>query len=339
MSKEIQLSFDCTHEVVEESVTLDPMKRTLITRSPMVSKANTILKANFVEIPNTGLKQPAELVSFFSGAYNIRNTARTLTIKTASENLTIDLTVGEKIKTDRIVEVINTKAKTFIASNKKGHLALTDLSSVGEDSTIEVYGNAMANFGFDKQSSARGVTVYPSWSIQNGRIFFSKRIKENPVFQVSYITEKESCRRCNGSGRELNPFIDQKGHYVEIENENLLYQACMKALVTERGSNPNHPWYGSNLQKRIGSKSLAGIASTIREDVRFCLQQLQRMQSEQSRYQEVTSKERLYRVLSTEVLQKKDDPTVFLIDVEVQNASLEVVSLSIVFSTANFLSL
>lgn len=337
MSKEIQVSFDCEHTTIEEIALLDSTKTKLESSQPIVSKNNVKVKANFSEIPSFGLRTTAELVSFYSGPFFIEATARLLEVKNSKEVLSVSLPVGERVATNKVVAEINKNAKTLFATNIKGHLAVTDLSETGENSVVQISGNAIESFGFHIQSEARGVTVFPSWSLKDGVIVFSSRIKENPVFHLSYITERQFCKRCQGSGRELDPRIDSKGRYIEIENENLLYQAALKILLTERGTNPYHPWYGSTLQSKIGSKAILGIASSIREDVRNTLINLQRLQQEQGKYQPVSLKEKLYRVLSTEVLQNNEDPTVFLINVEVQNASLEAVSLSILYSTTNIL--
>jgi len=117
-----------------------------------------------------------------------------------------------------------------------------------------------------------------------------------------------------------------------IENESLLYQAVMKILLTDRGSNPYFPWYGSQISSRIGSKALGGVASLLNEDVRRALARYQTLQESQSKYQSVTFKERLYAVLGVRVAPHEQDPTTFLLDVTVQNAAAEPINLPIVFT-------
>jgi phage baseplate assembly protein W len=119
---------------------------------------------------------------------------------------------------------------------------------------------------------------------------------------------------------------------VLIENENLLYQAALKILLTDRGSNTFHPWYGTYLRSRIGSKALAGVASLINEDVRRALRRIQTMQEQKAKYQAVSFKERMYSILSVNVLPHKQDPTTYMIDVVVQNAASTPIDLSIVFT-------
>lgn len=126
---------------------------------------------------------------------------------------------------------------------------------------------------------------------------------------------------------------------ILIENENLLYQAALKILLTDRGSNTFHPWYGTYLRSRVGSKALSGVASLINEDVRRALKRIQDMQEQKTKYQAVSFKERLYSVLSVEVLPHSQDPTTYMINVVVQNASSTPINLSIVFTVPGVVAL
>jgi hypothetical protein len=80
------------------------------------------------------------------------------------------------------------------------------------------------------------------------------------------------------------------------------------------------------------------VASIIDEDVRRALENLQRLQQEQAKYQQVSFKEQLYQILSIQTRPHIQDPTIFLVDVFVRNASQEPVNISVVFAIPSVVS-
>jgi phage baseplate assembly protein W len=124
-----------------------------------------------------------------------------------------------------------------------------------------------------------------------------------------------------------------------LKDENLLYQAALKIILTDRGSNPYQKWYGTQLRSRIGSKVLAGVATVISEDVRQALARFQSLQESQSKYQKVSYKERLYSVLAVNVKPHVQDNTAFLVEVIVQNASGEPVNITTIFTVPSVVAL
>ena len=224
-----------------------------------------------------------------------------------------------------------------------------ETSTVGPDSVIQILGEAKNHIGFDFQNSIRGKMVYPGWDLV-GNVFgkgrqtisdsirlynavkFRSKIKSNPYFRISYNTFRERCLRCGGTGVENDFRFDSNGVALTVTNENLLYQGAVKVLLTDSGSNPFFKAYGTNLRRRIGSKIGGSISQVISNDVRQALSTFQRYQSEQAKYQTLNLKERLYSVVSVQVIQ--NDPTTYIVDVVVQNASAEQVSISIVYTTS-----
>ena len=133
-------------------------------------------------------------------------------------------------------------------------------------------------------------------------------------------------------------FYFEKNLYQLLYYENLLYQACLKAILTVKGSNPYHPGYGSSIMSRIGQKNNLLAASQIKEDIVKALSSIQNLQNGQMKYQQVTDKERLYRVSSVNV-SNTQDPTVFLVDVVVVNGSNKPVSISITYTAPGAVAL
>jgi phage baseplate assembly protein W len=159
------------------------------------------------------------------------------------------------------------------------------------------------------------------------------------MIKVTYSVPVQRCQRCRATFVENDFRFDQSGSSILIRNEDLLYQAALKILLTDRGSNPFHPWYGTSIRERIGSKALMGVSSVLSEDVRQALSRMQALQTEQAKYQVVTFKERLYGILGVTVKRYQQDPTTFMIDVTVQNASSEPIALNIAYTAPEVVAL
>ena len=357
MARDFQLAWPCPHLTVEEVVPLALDRRSLDCRQP-VGAANTvrIMANDDVFIPQSGLFTPARIYGAISGPFDLRENEDDLTVATSAGTQTVafGITNQKRLTASQIIKTL-TKAAFNVAAveNINGHLVFTDTNKVGPESFIKVTGLAARALGFgdpsrsnQRQKSARGRQVYPGWTldirpdeITNRFPKFNERLRSNPVLKVTYAVPPHRCLRCGGTYIENDIRFDQAGQAILIANENLLYQAALKILLTDKGSNPYHPWYGTRLRDRIGSKALGGVASLISEDVRQALTKYQSIQEEQSKYQKVGFKERLYSVLQVTTQPHAQDPTTFLIDVVVQNASGSPIDLSIVFTVPEVVAL
>jgi len=349
MSKDFRLLHACPHETLEERVFLATDRRSLLVRQPVASHNSVRVLANdeFL-IPQFGLFSQAQLTSRSSGPYNIPLNENDLTISSRSETVSLLLPTGPRVETDLLVQTINTEADTIFAENSNGHLVLTETGALGRDSLIRTDGRARTPLGFDVQRQVLGRQVYPGWrlepredpSLTNLFPRFVAPVKQNAVLKVSYVTLRTRCRRCQATGNENDYRFDSQGQALFVENENLLNQAALKIILTTKGSNPFHSWYGTTIRSRIGQKAVGVVASLISEDVRRALEALQRMQVEQSRGgQAVSFKERLFQITSVQTFPHRQDPTTFLVDVFVRNASREPVNVSVVFSVPSVVAL
>jgi len=75
------------------------------------------------------------------------------------------------------------------------------------------------------------------------------------------------------------------------------------------------------------------VAAALSAEVRRALTAHQTMQRQQGKVQRITLKEQLYSILNVQTFPSADDPTVFFVEVTVQNASSEPVVLNIVYAT------
>ena len=355
MSRDVQLAWQCPHLTLEESVLLGSDRRTLQTRQP-VGGAGTvrIVTNDELVIPQGGLYVSAQLFSAESGPYDLTENEDTLTVETPRGFSTHGFGTNnvQRLSAADIVKVLlRQDFSVALPESINGHMVFTDTSTVGTDSFVKVTGTAAKSLGFGTPSKtgncagtgmawrASGAQLYPGWTlhlrpddITNRFPMFNARVRTNPTFSVSYTVPPQRCLRCGGTYIENDYRFDPAGQTLMLENEDLLYQAAFKILLTDRGTNSYFPWYGSQIKSRIGSKALGGVASMLNEDVRRALSRYQKLQESQARYQSVTFKERLYAVLDVVVRPHEQDPTTFLIDVVVQNASAQPINLSIVFT-------
>lgn len=346
MSIDIQLAHECPHLILEEQVALGTDRQSLVPRAPVAaSNVVRLLVNDEFYVPPGGLFAQAQLEGSVSGPFRIAQCDTTFTIESSTETASFHLPYGNRVQATTIAKILQDGLTDVLVEVIQGHLILTDTATVGMGSFIRVSGLAASSLGFKVQVGARGRKVYPGWVIasspnENGRYpKFVEPVKMHPVFKLLYVTERRWCPRCSGIGVENDYRFDLQGEAVTIQDENLLYQAALKILLTVIRSNPYHPSYGSAITTRIGAKAIGATASLITGDVQTALANMQAMQREQGKYQAVSAKERLYSVRSVRVSPFADDPTAFNVDVVVANASGEPVSLSIVFTTPGVVAL
>lgn len=358
MSLEFQLAWPCPHLTVEEVVPLESDRRSLRVRQPIATSGNVLVMLNDntdLFIPRSGLNTAAVLSSAVSGPYDIRQNEDTLVVETSGGSGSITFGAKNILRrsADQVVKAILNKNWDHVSvSNEKGYLVFVDTNTVGPAAFVKVRGTAASALGFGqpevsgRQWAAYGRELYPGWDlymrpdeITNRYIRFRRPLQTNPMIKVTYSAPVQRCLRCQATFIENDFRFDQSGSSILIQNEDLLYQAALKILLTDRGSNPFHPWYGTSIRERIGTKALMGVSSVLSEDVRQALSRMQALQTEQAKYQRVTFKERLYGILGVNVKRHQQDPSTFLIEVTVQNASATPISLSIVYTVPEVVAL
>ena len=343
-------------------------RRLLPTRAPVAS--STLLRVlvnNEFYVPSTGLHSQAYLVATASGPFRITgcayaasgdaDEANVVTITTSSETATFRLPLGSRVRVDDLIRRFRSQFKNLEISNYNGHIEFMDISNVGKNSKVVLTGRGAEAIGFTGQKAAYGKEVYPGWGlykqedvyprvnaqgnvVQPARyVRFTAPLKSSPLLKVTYVAPPDRCPRCRATYVENDWRFDVNGDLVLIENEDLLYQAALKILLTRKGSNPYHPNYGSPLITRVGRKAVGGTTTLLQEDVRQALATMQSLQDQQRKLQFVSVRERLYTVMSVDVLQHAQDPTVSLVEVVVSNGAGTPVSLSIVFSVPGAVAL
>lgn len=330
MSTDFQLAWDCPHISIEEVAYLAEDRRVLQTGQPVNNNSIVRLLSNDeMYLPRTGTYSRAQIVSAKASPFTLVEGETTMVLTTASATtpLTVPVQGTLRVTAERAATLLAPLVPTdVIVYAENGFLYLEHSRS------IRVSGDLATALGFTVTTGATRKLLYPPWTILDQGVLFLGNVKSNPVFKLTYSTDREKCLRCQGSGVENDARYDVLGGPVLVDDENLLYQSCLKIMLTRKGSNPYHLWYGSSIMDRIGTKFLSGIVAAVGEEVRTALTTLQKVQDARSKIQVVTLKERLHRVVSVKVSQHETALTTLLVDVVVQNASGEPIDLSIVYT-------
>ena len=365
MSVEIQAGFPCPHLVVEEPVVLGVDRRSLQTRAPVANAPSVrVLVNDQTYVPPGGLSSQA-LLQARSGPYRIERCtgvlgpdANEITVKSSQGTVTLSLPLGKRVKVSDLERALKLTPLNDIVTitTRNNAIAFGDAATTGPQSYVRVSGKGVDALGFT-QKGARGRELYPGWRLVSRRdVFpattprglipvparypqFVEPLSGNPDIKVTYAAMPERCPRCEATYVENDYRFNLEGAFITIENENLLYQACLKALLTRKGSNPYHPGYGSSLMSRLGSKQVRATAAALREDVVNCLSRVQSLQGGQRKFQQVKDRERLYRINSVSVRPSADDITTYFVEVSVTNGTGRPVALSIIYSAPGAVAL
>lgn len=324
-----------------------------------------ILANDSVYIPPSGLDSQATLTSGSAGPYRVEQCQGTtgpdgnlFTVTTGSGSASVRLPQGTRVPLAQVQRALRLSAinDLVLVGDTNSSLTLVERQDAGPSSFIRVSGEGATALGF-RQTGARGQHVYPPWNlIARESVFpttrvgtirttparypqFKGELRGNPTLKVTYTSTPERCPRCGATWVENDWRFNPLGEVITIENEDLLYQACLKAILTVQGSNAFHPAYGSKLTTRIGRKVVGASVSLVKEDVINALNQVQRLQRGQRKYQNVRNRELLLSIESVDVRVSPEDPTIFFVDVVVRNASNTPVQLSTVFSVPGTIAL
>lgn len=365
MSIEIQTGFPCPHLIMEEVVALGADRRSLKTKGPVANAGSVrVLVNNQFYVPPEGLHTPADLLSSV-GPFNISQCeglrgpdANLLVVTASGGTVSVRLPEGPRLSAEEVARSLRLSRLTSIVSVsvQGGALLLRDNQQVGVNSMVRVRGDGATLLGFE-QKGARGRQLYPGWRlVAEPSVIptpgprrrypgpwrypqFVSDVRSNPVVKVTYVAVPNRCPRCRATYVENDYRFDMEGSLITIANEDLLYQACLKAILTIRGSNPYHTAYGSTVMTRVGRKRANATAADLQEDVVRVLGQVQSIQRSQARFQQITNKERLYAISSVNVRPSPTDPSSFQIAVVVRNGSNQPVSLNIVYSAPGAVAL
>jgi len=142
------------------------------------------------------------------------------------------------------------------------------------------------------------------------RIRFKKPLKsKDDFFELTYITALGDCPKCDGSSRYFDFAVDSLGRLVILKDNEKLMQDISKGILTEKGSNPYHPWYGTAISALVGAKltDFQRLQLIISQDVQQFISNTKDLQNQQSDVQDLSDKERVEQLISVQT--SRPDPT------------------------------
>lgn len=359
MSYEIRIGWPCSHLILEEPTFLSADRRSLGTKAPVANQDSVqILVDDKYYIPQTGFYSQALLTGSRSAPFQIQTCsglagpdANLLTISSSSGSLEVRLPEGDSVSLKEVLKAIRSANVNEVVAvgSYNGAVRLLDNAAFGSASFLRVGGAGADALGWEVQKGTRGKMLYPPWKLHTEREVypspqlanaltvvsrypvFQAPIKGHCTFKISYVSTPERCPRCNATYVENDYRFDALGQPILIYNEDVLYQSCLKILLTSIGSNPFHPLYGTRLMDSIGQKRFGDAAVALKAEIQKGLNKVKTIQKQLREYQSLSLREQLYSVVSVDVAEG-DDPTTFLVSCIVQSASGKPIRLSIAYT-------
>jgi hypothetical protein len=332
MAKDFYLKHLCPHYVVGEWVAIEIDRRTL---NPVRFPSNQEVRIvkNGMDIPKEGVQSrigfAGKTIEPFEIVENRNDTFRFVLNEGYVQ--TVHLPVGRRITTRQVVDAINQQANGIKAKDSNGHVRIESLEAGPEVSLFLAKGSGHETLGLPKSRFYQGREVVPPWRIVRTNpvdtlartIVFDRPLPAaDDIFEISYYTRPQDCRRCQGLGIENDLRHDVYGNPEFVTGVDLLAQEAEKIVLTQRGSNVFYTWYGTSLINLVGQKIPSGgriLETQLVSEIGMTLDRYKDVKMQQSRYQPVGDQEFLMRVKNIFVSQDENDPTVFRVRIDLQN--------------------
>jgi hypothetical protein len=128
------------------------------------------------------------------------------------------------------------------------------------------------------------------------------------------------------SGGDL---VIKNGQPQTVQDSEKLIQSILKICLTEAGSNPIHPWYGSFLSRTIiGNPQHSGILVQVaKSQLNTALENLKNLQDAQVRsFQRVSADEQISAIMEISVVRSQFDPRLFDVRIGVLSKGFKPIS-------------
>jgi hypothetical protein len=343
VSYDRQIDQVCKHLVVEEALFVSVDRETVKPMRPIASSNSVKVRLNGeIDCPSDGVYMPAQVIGIKQGPFTIKTGVNdTLRLRVGTDPVqTAVLPASARMAPQQLVGLLNRQlvGVEFFVHDKYKVGFRTSLK--GDDATVFIQADAtMASLiGVHSQREYRGKNVVPGWTLVNDPntlndrptrliIFDSPLRSINDFVEVNYVTVRQECRRCGGVGVEHDWVYGNTGEVIQVRDEALLIQEIQKLMFTLRGSNPFHPWYGTELLETIGKKLSAGgfVQNLIVTDIydAFAKWQTIKRQQEGKVGQTVSDEEFPFRLLSVDLQSSDKDPTIIFVNMTIQNRSFK----------------
>lgn len=132
--------------------------------------------------------------------------------------------------------------------------------------------------------------------------------------------------------------MDSAGHPVTVYESQKLTQDVLKVILTERGSNPFHPLYGSYVSANSIGKAYSTafiIRNKVFESANEAVFYLQRLQDQQRLSQKVSPEEMILAVEDAAVWVDEADPRQYNVNIVVLTERITNIETSFTFTLQN----
>ena len=133
-----------------------------------------------------------------------------------------------------------------------------------------------------------------------------------------------------------NDLVIQNGDLKKVNDSEKLIQDILKLALTEAGTNPLHPWYGSFLSRSIIGSSLDEdiLIQVGKSQLENALQNLKSLQDMQIKtQQQVSADEQIAAISDISIIRSEADPRLFNITITVISKGVKPVTTSFRLST------
>ncbi len=348
MSFDRQIDQICPHVVIDETLYVDSTRQIVRPIKPIATLDSVNLRLNgLLDIPSEGVFLPVSVQGSGIGPFNIKTGVNdTLVVKVnQGPAQTVTVPASAQMPADKLAGFLNfglTGVQFSVVNNT--YLQMTS-ASVGYPATVwvDAASTVASTIGLLTNHLYRGVNVNPGWSLvldpqslpqlPYRMVFFDAPLKSIGDFvELSYNTVQNQCRRCGGTGVEDDWRYGFTGDTGEVRDEALLIQEIEKIMFTVRGTNPFHTWYGTTLTETVGKKLAMGnfVQNLIVTDITTTFNRWQSIKTQQQNVvrQFVSDKEFPFRLLSVQIQQSTQDPTVIYVIATVQNRSTQPIQIS-----------
>lgn len=346
MSFDRQIDQLCTHEVAEEFLFVQDDRQTVSPIRPISSAASVQVRVNGeIAVPSDGVQVQARVTGTREGPFNLTASTNTLAIQINDDSVrTVVLPAATRVNPAKLASTLTALFGGLIFYTERNRIGIrTTLAGTSSTFRLDPSSTMASVFGIATNRIFRGKNAFPGWTLVSDPTTLSDRPRRLVYFdeplqaasnyvEITYTTVRQECRRCGGTGVENDWRYGADGKINTARDEALLIQELLKITYTSRGSNPFHPWYGTTLLERIGSKNaFSGVLqNAISSDVytTFGRWQSIKRQQEETVGQTLTDEEYPFRMMGVRLEQSQQDPTVIFLNIDVQSRSLKPIVLS-----------
>lgn len=347
MSYDRQIDQVCPHFVIDEPLFVNPNdRRTVRPIKAIASAASVVVRLNGqMDIPAYGVHLPAQSAGNKPGPYNITTDVNDKFVYTINQGVerTVTVPASKAITTEQLVAILNQGAVDIQFSAVQGRVTFrTSAEGPSASLFIKASSTLATTLGIPTNREYRGRTSVSGWSLVTDPntledrptrlIYFDDPLKDyNAFVEISYNTVRQDCRRCGGIGVENDWRYGRTGEVAQVRDEALLIQEFQKMIYTVRGTNQFHLWYGTAIIEAIGRKIGVGgiVQNMIVADIYQAFNRWQSIKKiQEEKIQVLTDEEYPYKLLSVNLEESTEDPTVIFVNSTIMNRSQKPIQLT-----------